>query len=113
MLDALAGGFTLPFHVGYLGSSPAGGTGARFDDVRIWSVARSAAEIAGALSEYIEPTTPGLERLYTFDEGAGEVIDATGHSTTAPLGTGTTLIPSDAPTTIALAPAHPLGRTRR
>ncbi len=77
VLDASAGGFTLPFHVGYLGSSPAGGTGARFDDVRIWSVARSAAEIAGALSEYIEPTTPGLERLYTFDEGAGEVIDTT------------------------------------
>jgi probable HAF family extracellular repeat protein len=50
--------------------TPLGFKGA-FDNLRIWTVARTTAEIAGNLDQRIASSTPGLIAEYTFDEGGG------------------------------------------
>jgi RHS repeat-associated protein len=96
--------FTRSLNVGQLGQI----SNTQFDDIRIWSVARSAADIAADLSSFIDPATAGLERLYTFDTNPGQVIDATGNSAPAALGTDVILVPSTAPTQgIPYAPTTP------
>ncbi len=42
------------------------------DDVRIWNVARTAAEIAADADTRLPGNTPGLLASYTFDEGGGD-----------------------------------------
>ena len=74
--------------------------------MRIWSVARSAAEIAINRSAYVDPTAPGLERLYRFDDSTTDVVDRTGNSATSPLPAGVTFVASAAP--VALDPAVPV-----
>ncbi len=39
------------------------------DEVRIWNVARTQAQIQEAMYKEIQPTTPGLAAYYTFNEG--------------------------------------------
>lgn len=41
------------------------------DEVRIWNVARTQAEIAGDYQDVIAANTPGLVAYYRFEEGAG------------------------------------------
>lgn len=50
------------------------------DDVRVWSVQRTAGEIATNRGIAIEPTTPGLQGYWRFDESgsASTAADATG-----------------------------------
>jgi hypothetical protein len=52
------------------------------DDIRVWSVARSAAEIAAARSQALPGNTPGLVLYLRLEEGAGTVLaNATGGNT--------------------------------
>jgi hypothetical protein len=52
------------------------------DEIRVWSVARSAAEIAQARSQSLPGTTPGLALYLRLDEGSGQSLgDATGGNT--------------------------------
>ena len=52
------------------------------DDVRFWSVARSAADVAANMNTRLAANTPGLLAHYLFDEGGGDttVNHATGAS---------------------------------
>ncbi len=52
----------------------------KLDDVRIWSIARTATEISTAMNGCIPGSMPGLLALYNFEEGSGTLLaDITGH----------------------------------
>jgi len=96
-LDATArSALMAPFNIGLLGQTSAGVSNARFDDIRIWSVARSGSQIASGMTGYVDPASAGLERLYRFDDSSTEVRDYTRHSAPAALATGVTTVTSDA-----------------
>src|SRR5205823_11599742 len=44
------------------------------DEIRVWSVARSAAEIEAARGQAVAPTTPGLALYLRLEEGSGTEI---------------------------------------
>src|SRR5437016_4907828 len=49
------------------------------DEIRVWSVARSGAEIEAARVQSVAPTTPGLALYLPLEEGSGTaLVDATG-----------------------------------
>jgi len=59
------------------------------DEVRIWNVARSAAEIATDMNVSLTGTEPGLVAYWQFDEGEGDVaFDRTGYGHQMRLGSG-------------------------
>jgi hypothetical protein len=45
------------------------------DEVRLWSVAKTPAEIAANMKVVLKGTEPGLVAYYRFDEGTGIVVD--------------------------------------
>lgn len=55
------------------------------DELRAWSTARSAAQIAATYLRVLNPASPGLAGAYRFEEGAGT---ATGSSTVVAAPTG-------------------------
>ncbi len=82
------------------------------DEVRVWSVARSAAQILAARDLPVSGSVPGLLARYGFGEGSGTTtaaIPATapnGTLTAAPTwGGGPTLLSNSAPTVALTAPA--------
>jgi len=74
----------------WLGSSPFGGdTNWRgtIDEVRIWGIARTQAEIQSTMNRYLTGQENGLRAYWTFDEGQGQIAgDYSGHGNTATLG---------------------------
>ena len=57
------------------------------DEIRIWSIARTPAEIASTMHTRLAGTEPGLEAYWPFDEGSGQSTrDATGHGHLLQLG---------------------------
>jgi hypothetical protein len=80
---------------------PNAGWQGELDEVRIWSTARSAAEIQSNMRRSVTGTEPGLMGYWRFDEGEGTTVtDASGHGfdgtllnapkwvdSTAPIGT--------------------------
>jgi hypothetical protein len=57
------------------------------DEVRIWNVARTEAEIAAAMNERLDGDKAGLVGYWPFDEGSGDVAaDATGSGHDGQLG---------------------------
>ena len=58
----------------------------RIDEVRIWNVVRSAAQINQNWNKPLAGNEPGLAAYYRFDESSGTTItDATGHGNTGTL----------------------------
>ena len=53
------------------GTSPDGAFDGTIDEVRVWSVARTPAEIASTMSTTVSPASPGLFAYWRFDEGSG------------------------------------------
>jgi len=47
---------------------------AKFDNVRIWSIARTPAQIAADITTCFTGSEPGLDILYTMEEGSGTTI---------------------------------------
>jgi hypothetical protein len=92
-LDALIGN-------GYVGRFKG-----EIDELRIWNVPRTAAELAGAMDESLTGSEAGLVAYYKFEEGSGTtLVDATandldGTITGNPVWTGT-------PAAAAFAPAR-------
>jgi len=61
------------------------------DEVRIWNVARSAAQIGTTLNANLSGSEPGLAGLWKFEEAGGNaVLDATGHGNTGTITSTTT-----------------------
>lgn len=59
----------------------AGGWDGVMDEVRLWSVARTAAQIKAEMNVIMKPTTPGLIAYYQFDEAdVTNVKDSTGNA---------------------------------
>ena len=69
------------------------------DEVRIWNVARTQAQIQAAKGAIIAPGTSGLLAYYRLDEGSGtSVADLTGHNYSGTFaGAPTWVVPSSAP----------------
>ena len=44
------------------------------DELRIWSVAKTEADIAAGMTKHAEGTEPGLLAAYSFDEGSGQTV---------------------------------------
>ncbi|MCC6380982.1 MAG: hypothetical protein IT304_00660, partial [Dehalococcoidia bacterium] len=66
--------------IGYAGEGTLGTFDGRLDEVRVWSLARSQAEIAEAMARRLRGDEPGLEGYWRLDEPGGQrVLDATGH----------------------------------
>ena len=68
----------------WIGSSPFGGdTNWRgsIDEVRIWAIARTEAEIGWDMQHGLTGNENGLRAYWSFDEGTGQVVgDTTGHN---------------------------------
>lgn len=47
------------------------------DELRVWSVALTAAEVQARFDRVLEPSTPGLVGMYRFEEGAGTHVAST------------------------------------
>jgi hypothetical protein len=71
----------------------------RMDEIRIWNVARTQAQIQAGMGAVVSPSTSGLVACYRFDEGSGvNAADLTGHGFNGTFaGTPTWVIPSTAP----------------
>jgi glucose/arabinose dehydrogenase len=83
------------FRIAEIGSGIAtGGLKGQLDELRIWSVPRSAEEINMNKGVSIEPTTSGLERYYQFDDSQG-IIDVTGNSYGVTVPNYAQLVPTD------------------
>ena len=60
------------------------------DEVRVWNVARTAAQIQGAMKTRLVGNEAGLVGYWRFDVGAGNVaLDSSGSANSAALGAGT------------------------
>jgi hypothetical protein len=60
------------------------------DEVRIWNVARTTAQIQGAMKTRLAGNEAGLVGYWRFDDGSGSVaIDSSGSANSASLGAGT------------------------
>ena len=79
---------TVGYHIGQtnyyvIGKSGQGDAGARaykgsMDEIRVWTVARSNADIAANFRQSVDPNTPGLFSYYRLDETSGAIAhDAT------------------------------------
>ena len=79
---------TLPL---WIGSSPFGGDTSwrgTIDEVRIWSVARTQAEIQSTMNGYLCGDERGLRAYWSFDEGEGsDILDTSGSSNGTTVGT--------------------------
>lgn len=76
----------------YLGFNPSGSdefVNGALDEFRLWSVARTPAEIAADYNRSLTGREPGLVGYWRFDEGAGNVVrDATGNLPDGTFGSG-------------------------
>lgn len=79
------------------------------DDVRVWNVARSPAEIATSFNRSLLTPQPGLLVYLTFNEGSGMTVTNLGTNINGTLKNGPVWIPSGAriidPVAITLAPS--------
>jgi hypothetical protein len=68
------------------------------DDVRVWSVARSQAELVAGMSHPLSGTEPNLLGYWPFNEGGGtNTLDASGHGYGGTLVNGPQWLPSKVP----------------
>ena len=74
----------------YLGRGYAGWYNGELDEVRVWGVARSSAEILAGMSTHLTGSESGLVGYWRFNEGGGlSAADATTNGITGSLGGGT------------------------
>ena len=74
----------------------------QLDEVRIWNVARSSAEVAANYSRLVSPNTPGIVGYWRFDEATGiqSVLDSSSLGNNGTLGASSS-VASDDPTRVA------------
>jgi hypothetical protein len=77
VLDRVSTGNTLPVDLGRAGTSGKAFAG-KLDDVRLWNVVRSPADIAANYKAQLSGPTSGLVANWTFDDGTGSTaVDST------------------------------------
>jgi hypothetical protein len=82
------------------------------DEIRIWNIARTPAQIAASYTTGVEPTSPGLVAYYTFDEGSGSSVqDRTGHGLTGAINGDTAWVPIVPPCTAPEVTHGPLSQS--
>ncbi len=95
-----------PLKIGERGN---GGTtlGGSIDEVRLWSVARTAAELQANLAQCLSGTEPGLAGYWRLNEGSGlSALDSSANGNTATLLNGPLWVTTDAPVScVQSAPA--------
>jgi hypothetical protein len=70
----------------------------RMDEVRIWNVVRTPAEIAGAMHQRLLGNEPGLVTYWRLDEGSGNtLVDTSPGNNNGTVGGSFAWVPSDAP----------------
>lgn len=62
---------TIGYHASIIGGAWLNGA---IDEVRIWDVARSTAEIRASMCRRIDPASPGLAAYWRMDEGMGSMV---------------------------------------
>ncbi|HEY0463498.1 MAG TPA: LamG-like jellyroll fold domain-containing protein, partial [Polyangiaceae bacterium] len=102
------GSWTGTFPVRAIGRSAAGFLGGQLDEVRIWNLARSAAQIAGSYQTKVAPTSSGLLAYYVFNEAPNDqsVLNAVGAVAGATLGANATAATDDPTRVAATAPVN-------
>ena len=78
---------------------PRGGLNGEIDELKIWSVARTQAEINLGKNTIADSATLGLERYYQFDGG---IIDATGFSNEVAIPDNAQIVESTAPVQLGI-----------
>lgn len=68
------------------------------DELRIWNVVRTPAEISSTMNQRLNGSEPGLVSYFRFDEGSGTVaVDSSSRAVNAALNGSPAWVPSDAP----------------
>ena len=84
--------------------------GGELDEVRVWNIARGAADIAATMHRSLAGNEPGLAAYYPFNEGAGTVtFDAGGHGLTGELFGGVAWNPLADAVAVPIALTEPVG----
>jgi hypothetical protein len=83
-MQAAAGGnfAETPLRIGHSNGGPLRAFYGWIDEVRVWNIARTGAEITAAKNTTLTGAEPGLVGYWDFDEGLGDVVDdlsPTGH----------------------------------
>lgn len=80
------------------GTSPSSYANIIVDEMRIWSVARSRADVQSTMNLPLSGSEPGLKAYWNFNEGSGNVAaDLTGHGFDATLMNGPSWVASTVP----------------
>ena len=91
-----------------IGFGPEGPFNGQVDEVRIWSGARTQAEIAQGRFRRFTGTEPYLMAYWRLDEGSGTTVtDSSGHGWTGALSGWTQWLPSGVPLGVPFAQANP------
>jgi hypothetical protein len=77
---AVAGSNAVTIGVGYASGQ---GYNGLIDEVRVWNVARTQAQIQAAMNTTVAPGTAGLKGYWRFDEGSGSITNSMGSLTAA------------------------------
>ncbi len=85
-LAAVSAGNTLPVQIGRSGPTSGKNFLGKLDDVRIWGVARSSAEIAAAYRSELTSAPAGLLANWRFDDSGLQITDLTGRHPAIPEG---------------------------
>lgn len=100
------GNWTGTFPVRALGRGAAGFVQGQLEELRIWNVARTAAQIAGAYQTKVSESSAGLLAYYVFNESSGDqnVINAVGAAGGATLGASASTEAADPSRVASTAP---------
>jgi hypothetical protein len=91
LLSRRSSGNTAPITIGRGGPVAGKYLRGKVDDVRIWNIARSAADIAATYGSELDGDRPGLAGNWHFDDGSGPTaLDTTSHHHDATLSDGAT-----------------------
>ncbi|HMC20901.1 MAG TPA: LamG domain-containing protein, partial [Thermoanaerobaculia bacterium] len=78
------------------------------DEVRVWNIVRSDAEIAQNYNKSISPATAGLVAYWKFDEGEGQTVtDSTAFGNNGTLGADAAVASDDPSRVVSTAPIQP------
>ena len=107
---------TRPLEIGRRWVTCCGGPGLYFsgniDELRIWNVVRSPAEIASSYATNVQTNSTGLVAYYTFDEGSGtSVLDRTGNGLNGTVNGGATWVQITAPCTAPAVTIQPVSQS--